>query len=362
MTPSSTIPFEQALYRISDTSASYFDADLATLRYFGDNVFKIGTDTYKFAPAAWNTVAGWLDLPRDLLPQLGKGLGGLVVKRIQNAGRRTGNAPRHVRFSCDEQGSVVAASRGDVAHLGNREVIAAVREAWPSNISSETLSVRLDISETDFELACHTNQLCIEPRPGDILYGGITIRHSQVGTSPTVVLGYIYRLVCTNGMTQRVCLEGRPSRTKRSMAQDSPERVLDAIRRQVAQAWVQIDQRLEGMNRLLEHRLEADGLPEGLRRRWSINRALAAEIAAAMQQDELRPTHTEYDLVNALARIATHNRALAPRYRRHLSLAAGMFAQHHVHCCDKCGSWVADTGEARSLTQAAQSEVGMLTR
>lgn len=357
-----TMPFEQALDRISGTSARYFDADLATLRYVGDSLFMIGTDTYNFAPMAWNTVAGWLDLPPDLLPQLGKGLGGLVVKLIQNAGRRAGNAPKDVRFSCDEQGSVVAASRGDVAHLANREVIAAVREAWPSSISSETLSVCLQLSGTDFELTCHTSCLVAEPQPGDILRGGITIRHSQVGTTPTVILSYIHRLACSNGMTQRVCLQDKPSRTKRCQANSSSEHTIEAIRQQVKQAWAQLDERLVGMKNLLDHRMEAHGLPDDLRRRWSINRAVAAEVAAAMQQDELGRTYTEYDLINALSRVATHSRRLAPRYRRHLSLAAGMFAQHHVHHCEKCGSWVVDTGEAHSLAQAAHPEVGTLPR
>jgi len=199
---------------------------------------------------------------------------------------------------------------------------------------------KLHLTATEFELTCHTGKLTAEPRPGDVLHGGITIRHSQAGNSTTVILSYLHRLVCSNGLTQRVCLQGRPSRTKRTKAGNTAQRMLEAIKRQVRQAWAQLDQRLEGMGELLNHPLEVDELPEGLRRRWSINRRVAAEVAQALQNDELGRTRTEYDLVNAISRVATHSQHLAPRYARHLCLAAGMFAQRHVHQCPMCGSWL----------------------
>jgi hypothetical protein len=333
--------FRQALERVGATSVEHLEVRLGDLRYAGQNRFKIGCDTYEFAPAAWSAVNGYLALPPDLLPQLSQGLGGLVVKALHGAGRRAPGAPEHVLLACNESGTIVAASRADILHLDNSQVVAAVRAAWPNNISPETLYVSMSLTETEFELTCHTDALSVEPRPGDILNGGISIRHSQVGSYPTVVLSYVHRLVCSNGLTQRVCFDGTPSRTKRGH-QDSPDRTLDAIGRQVRQAWTQLDERMSGMKELLKHRLDGEGLPEGLRRRWSINRGVAEEIAAAMQHDELGRTQTEYDLMNALSRVATHSHRLEPRYRRQLSLAAGIFAQHHVHRCEQCGTWLFD--------------------
>lgn len=317
--------FEAVLDRIGDTAIDFFEAGLHELQYAGGTGFKVGTDRYEFSPAAWGTACGYLAIPSDLLAQLGQGLGGLVVKCLHGAGRQARTAPAELRLAYDSEGKIVSVSPTKLACLFNREVIAAIQDVWPSHISSEMLSVAdLHLSETEFELTCYTDQLTTEPRPGDVLCGGITIRHSQVGTSPTVVLSYVQRLVCSNGMTQRVCLQGRPSRTKRCKAENSSSRMLDAIRQQVRCAWDQLDERLEGMKKLLDHRLDGDELPEGLRRRWSINRRVAAEIARALESDELGRTFTEYDLVNALSRVATHSAGLVSRYRRHLSLAAGM--------------------------------------
>lgn len=354
------ISLDAALDHISGTPLNSFDVALADLRYAGENHFRIGTDTYAISPAAWKVLTRYFGLSPDLLPRLSRGLGDLVVRALHKAGRWAPGAPDNVRLVYDAQGTVLAAGSATEACLTNQQVVSAVKEAWPSDISSETLSARLDITETDFELTCHTASLAAEPRPGDILHGGIMIRHSQVGAFPTMVLSYIHRLVCLNGMTQRICLQGKPSRTKRAKVQNSPESTLEAIRRQVSRAWAQLEERLQGIKRLLEHRLDADELPDTLRRRWSLNREVAAEIALALRNDELGQTHTEYDLVNALSRVATHSSRLAPRYRRHLSLAAGMLAQSHIHRCRMCGTWLIGDHASHQLPDPVEADTAAL--
>ena len=340
------ISFQKALDQVGSVKIDFSEADLSQLHYAGRNSFCINGDKYDFNPMAWNTICNYLAIHPDLLPHLGPHRGGLVSKCLQSSGWRAKKAPDAVRLARAEGGEIVAVTDTKLAYLSNEDVVSAVQGAWPDQISSETLSVAdFHIGKTEFELTCYTDQLTTEPRPGDVLNGGITIRHSQAGTSPTVILSYIHRLVCTNGMTQRVCLQGRSSRTKRCKVQNSPERMLGAIRQQVKQAWTQLDERLGGIRRLLDHRLEIDEVPEGLRRQWSINRKMAAEINKALQEDELDRTYTEYDLVNALSRIATHSNNLVPRYRRHLSLAAGMFAQRHIHQCPQCGNWLCEAIE-----------------
>ena len=340
-TTTNTISFEQAFDRIRSTVVNSFEVELKLLQYSGGTGFKIDGSCYEFDAAAWDTACNYLAIHPELLPHLGLHRGSLVSKCLQSSGWRAKKAPDTVRLSRDEGGKIIAVTDTKLACLSNQELVSAIQDVWPDHISSETLSLAcFSLTPAEFELTCHTEQLTAEPRPGDVLHGGITIHHSQAGTSPTVILSYIHRLVCTNGMTQRVCLQGRSGRTKRCQVRNSTERTLEAIRQQVKQAWTQLDERLGGIRRLLDHHLEIDELPEGLRRRWSINRKMAAEINKALQEDELNRTYTEYDLVNALSRIATHSENLAPRYRRHLSLAAGMFAQRHIHQCPQCGTWL----------------------
>ena len=329
-----------ALAQIRRTHVDCFETHLRELQYVGDHSLKIGMNTHDLVPEAWWTFCQYLDLPADLLPQLEKSLGNLVLKCVKAAGRRGKGASKDVRLTCDEDGRVLALTPSTLVCLSNDEVAQLIEQTIPADIMSETLCARLILAPTAFELDLYTQHSPAEPRPGDVLYGGVSIRHSQAGWFPTVVLGYIHRLVCTNGMTQRVCLAGKLARTRRANAEDKKGRVLKAMRDQIAGAFAQLQQRLEGIERLTEQRLNVNELPEPLRRRWSINRSVATEIAAALRNDELGRTYTEYDLVNALSRVATHSQQLAPRYRRHLALAAGMFAQRHIHQCPQCGTWL----------------------
>ena len=341
-----TICFPDALERIDSTSVGFFEAELPELKYAGGRSVKIGMDTYEFSSQAWSTLCSYFMIPHDLPGQLGKGLGGLVFKQLNNTKRRSSGAPENTRLAYNDKGQILSITPANLVCLSNSEIVPIIKSVLPSNIISQTLCARLEIAPTEFGLSYHTEQLSTEPRKGDVLYGGISIRHSQAGTIPTVVLSYIYRLVCENGMTQRVCLNGRQTRTRRCNTQNSKKAVQESVKEQITHAWSQLNERLEGIQELTKHKLDADKLPEALRRRWSINKKLADEIARALQSDELGRTYTEYDLVNALSRVATHSRNLAPRYRRHLSLAAGMFAQRHVHQCPMCGSWY--SGEGRN--------------
>ncbi|MFH1613789.1 MAG: hypothetical protein ABIG61_01715 [Planctomycetota bacterium] len=340
-----TISFTDALERINNTSVGFFEVELPEMRYAGGHSMKIGMDTHELSPQAWSTLCGYLMIHHSLPEQLGKGLGGLVFKQLNNIKRRSSGAPENIRLAYDDRGKILSITAANLVCLSNSEIIPIIKSVLPSNIISQTLYARLEIAPTEFELTYHTEQLSTEPRKDDVLYGGISIRHSQAGTIPTVVLSYIYRLVCENGMTQRVCLNGRPARTRRCNTANSKRAVQESVKEQLMYGWSQLHERLDGIQELTKHKLDADRLPEALRRRWSINKKLADEIARALQSDELGRTYTEYDLVNALSRVATHSQNLAPRYRRHLSLAAGMFAQRHVHQCPTCGNWSYRDGE-----------------
>jgi len=340
-----TICFPDALERIDNTSIGFFEAELPEMKYAGGQSVKIGMDTYEFSSQAWSTLCSYLMIPHNLPEQLGKGLGGLVFKQLNNIRRRSSGAPENTRLAYDDKGQILSVTPANLVCLSNSEIVPIIKSVLPSNIISQTLCARLQIAPTEFELNYHTEQLSTEPRKGDVLYGGISIRHSQTGAIPTVILSYIHRLVCSNGMTQRVCLNGRQARTRRCNTSNSKKAVHESVKEQIIHAWSQLHERLEGIKELTKHKLDTDRLPEALRRRWSINKKLADEIARALQSDELGRTYTEYDLVNALSRVATHNPNLAPRYRRHLSLAAGMFAQRHVHQCPTCGNWYSGEGQ-----------------
>lgn len=344
-----TLP--EALARAEAKSLDLLPARLNRFRYEGETSFSVDGRILEFSAPAWRSACRCFDLPPDLLPQLGKGLGGLAFnKGVQAHGRRAPGTHERVRLALDQETEEVLALANDrLAFLPNTDVVNAIIEAWPSSIPPETVNVaRFHLTSTEFSLDCCTDGLTTEPRAGDVLHGGISIRHSQAGTCPTTFLSFIRRCVCSNGMVQRICLQDRATRTRRCRSENLPTAMIASIKRQVKGAWDQLIERLETeMAELLNHRVDIRGLPEGLRRRWSISRTVAGEIARALDEDELGRTGTEFDLVNALSRVATHSRSLQPRYRRHLSLAAGMYAQRHVHRCPLCGSWFAEDDHTR---------------
>jgi hypothetical protein len=65
-----------------------------------------------------------------------------------------------------------------------------------------------------------------------------------------------------------------------------------------------------------------------------------AGIEHAMYEDELEPTKKQYDIFNAISRVATHDENLTFRQRRTLSRMAGEFSQQTVHQCKTCGQWI----------------------
>ncbi len=334
------VSLQDALELIQSTQVNYSSATLNELQYAGGSCVKIGMDTYELIPEAWSTLCSYFNIPKDLLERLGPGLGKLVLRSLNNTGRQAKGVPEQFRYSYNQKYQIISIAPETLVSLSNEEIVTIIKEAIPSKIMSETLYANLYLTETEFEFDCYSKEINVEPILGDILYGGISIRHSHTGTSPTVVLGYFQRLVCTNGMTQRVCIAGKPARTKRCKAKNPKEPVIDAIRDQIIHAWTQLDERLDGIKDLVNHKLQINEIPELLRRKWSLNKKVADEINYAIQHDELERTYSEYDLVNALSRVATHSNNLASRYQKHLSLAAGMLAQRHIHQCKTCGSWL----------------------
>ena len=326
----------EVLDRVRRTRVEVRTARLSDLRYEGDAWFRSRDERFEFSPAALDALCRSVRIPQDLLPELGADLGDQVLRRIHERGRRAAGARELVQLAVNHAGLVVSLAPAGLALLSNEAIVEAVEDAWPDKISAETVAAaQLFLDDTQFELSCYTKQLATEPKVGDILYGGITIQHSQTGIGPTVVLAYVHRRVCGNGMTSRICLGGKACRTRRS--HKGAEATLRAVKRQIVQAFYQLHERLDGVQKLLDHRLQVDELPHSLRRRWSINRRVAQQISDAIENDGLV---TEYELMNALSWVATHSNDLSIRHRRRLSLAAGMLAQRHIHRCSECGNWL----------------------
>ena len=130
--------------------------------------------------------------------------------------------------------------------------------------------------------------------------------------------------------------------------------MLAQIQRLLSEAWAQLPAKLQAIEGLLQkERMSIEYLRQQ-RTRFSLNDRMLTVIERAINQDELGPTGSQYDIFNALSRVATHDESLTFRQRRTLSRMAGEFSQQTAHKCQKCGQWVRDQEDIHEDESATQ--------
>jgi len=119
--------------------------------------------------------------------------------------------------------------------------------------------------------------------------------------------------------------------------------MFEQIRHLLTEAWRQLSDKLAAIKELLSQaRISPDFLQQE-RARFSLNNRIIQLVSDAMERDELGPTNTQYDVFNALSRVATHTDSLSLRQRRTVMRLAGELGQSHVHRCSQCGTWLVHT-------------------
>jgi len=138
-----------------------------------------------------------------------------------------------------------------------------------------------------------------------------------------------------------VCGEGKNLRVRRLASRRFDEvDMLNQIRRLLEEAWAQLQEKLDAVEGLLKRdKMSMDFLRQQ-RTRFSLNNGILAAIEHAVQEDELESTDSQYDVINAISRVATHDRDLTFRQRRTLSRMAGEFSQQTASKCNTCGQWI----------------------
>lgn len=241
-------------------------------------------------------------------------------------------------------GGLVTIVRGELSALSNAAVIKAVHEGVQieSRIESERLVVTRiahDADRLDVELVCPSKDIAV--RPGDIVQSGLHIVHERFGSQATLIEAFMYRLICTNGMTRRECVrDGLPRpRTRRLPAdfRNSRELQMKQIRRLAFRNWYFLRSKLEALQATSERPADVEKLLTRYlqQARISINNMMP-RLLAAWREEGAENTH--YGAVNALTRVATHDNSLSERQRRTLASLAGLLAFAELHICELCFS------------------------
>ena len=301
-------------------------------------------------------------IPKHFFQKLPPDLQSVLFNRCWQVAMAEGHIPRRIEVRCDAQMHVIGFDDPQLLRISPMKLMEAIQASLPKELSPEQIRIaRFDSTPQRVWISCFSPNIQEQPQPGDILNGGIDVVHHLSGDKGSQISCYLRRLQCANGAAIHLCREDKPLRARRLLNGRFDEAdMLDQLHRLLREVWAQLPEKLEGIRGLL-HR---DRMPiEYLRRQrtcFSLNDRTLNAIERALHTDEFGPTGTQYDIFNALSRVATHEERLTFRQRRTLSRMAGEFSQQTVHRCERCGQWVRgpdDGDEEETVVQEhAESE------
>jgi len=286
-----------------------------------------------------------LGVPHEYLAKLAAPIRTLLLQHhlergdLRRVQARAGDARAAQVTILSREGKFLGFGRPDLLLLSGADVLRAVREG----VGSDGASMRvhsLQFQPDSFELDLVSLRHAEEVLPGDVIRAGIRVNHSQIGERATTIESYLLRLVCSNGMTHRECVSRQRITRSRRLPSNRPDarlRQTDQVRRLAAATWTRTGEKLEALGTLREEQVDVEELLAQFVRRgrlWS--RRLMERLLAAWQQEGGEPT--AYAALNALTRVATHDRQLSERQRRALGSLAGVLAFRSIHICPSCFS------------------------
>jgi len=301
-------------------------------------------------------------IPKHFFQRLPPDLQSVLFNRCWQRAISDGVIPRHMRVNLNAANQVIGFDDPRLLRISLVRLMEVMQLSLPKELSPEQVSIaRFDSTPQRLWISCFSPNKEDSPKPGDIINGGVDVVHYLAGDQGTQISCYLRRLQCANGAVVHVCREDRPLRARRLLNGRFDEAdMLGQIHRLLSDAWTQLPEKM----RAIEELRHKDRMPiEYLRQqrtRFSLNERMLTAIERAINQDELGPTGKQWDIFNALSRVATHDENLTFRQRRTLSRMAGEFSQQTAHRCSQCGQWVLeqdDVHEEDSLVQEhGQSE------
>ena len=235
---------------------------------------------------------------------------------------------------------LVTIVKGELFALANGDVIRSVEEELGDEGKS-LIATRVERREERLDVDLLSPSKEISVRPGDIVRSGLHITHERFGKQGTQIEAFVYRLVCSNGMTRRECVhDGEQKARTRKLPADFPnnhELQMNQVRRLVRRNWSLLDSQLRAFKATSERFADVEEvLTRWLQRARISSDNMLPRLLAAWEVEGAERTH--YGAINALTRVATHDRTLSGRQRRTLATLAGLLAFSEVHICQTCFS------------------------
>jgi hypothetical protein len=219
-------------------------------------------------------------------------------------------------------------------------ILNSISNATPENVLKEDLKVITYEWNGRFDISIIAPTLNCTPRKDDMVAFGVNVSQGQDGA--VQVQSAALRLLCTNGVVNRIC-DSRQHRIRRPI--NRPDRQQDFLRRVslfAEEAWKQWTHHADELVKLNSILLDQDH-PAALRSRLRqapfflslqvVNQVLE-RLKFEIAQHEGPPT--VYDLWNAMSFLGTHRRELSHTYRSRLRYGAGTFTRQRTRICSAC--------------------------
>jgi hypothetical protein len=243
-------------------------------------------------------------------------------------------------------GSVFTMTGSALLNLPKHQILNTVKDELGTE--GESLCVaQIEDTPDRLDVELVTAERSIAVRLGDVVQAGLHIVHSPFGKSATVVEAFVYRLVCSNGLTRRHCVNEGLTRTRKLPAANaySYDLQVDQIRRLTRQTWNGLQPRLEALRATSDRCVEVEHfLRAWLPRARMFSKAMLDRLLSAWREEG--GENSVYGGINALTHVATHDRELSLRQRRILASLAGLLSFADIHLCPKCLSVLAGSDEA----------------
>ena len=307
-----------------------------------NGLLNTGKNEFALSREASEQFAHFLKIPGDFYLTLEPDLRSLIFNRRFKVRVVEGGIGPDVRITLNQDNHIIGYDDPKLLKINPMTLMEAVNSSLPQNLSAEQIEVpRLHLTPTTLSFSCYSPLIESQPRLGDIINGGIDAHHSASGEFGTQVRCYLRRQICSNGACTHICEDEKYVRSRRLANGKFDEGdMVDQIQRLLKEAWAQLDGKLEAIKGLLSRDRPSLDFLRQQRTRFSLNNRVLREIENAINQDELGPTNTQYDLFNAISRVASHEESLSLRQQRRMIFMAGEFSQHDVHVCPRCGSWL----------------------
>ena len=295
-------------------------------------------------------------IPRQFFRRLPPDVRAILFNRCFEMAIPNNEVPRDMRVNLNSDKHVIGFEKSNLLRISPEQLMEAIYSSLHNNLRPEEIGVgKFVASHKLLHLSCFSPEIESKPRPGDVINGGIDVVHHLTGDEGTQVFCYLHRLVCSNGAIAHVCGEDKHLRARRLPNGHFDEAdMLKQIHRLLREAWAQLQEKLDAVEGLLQkERMPMDFLWHQ-RTRFSLSNNTLGAIEHALHEDELGSTNTQYDVFNAISRVASHEEYLTFRQQRTLSRMAGEFSQQTVHKCDKCGQWVVEQGNIQEKSSVVQ--------